>query len=96
MDDLDHASETEEQHRTLALRARRPVSAALAKKRGLLADARAFAQQHGADAAAHLLVELTCENCGDPLQLESESVFCCPECTADWTKRDSASRRAGL
>lgn len=96
MDDLDRASETEEQHRAQALRARRPVSAALAKKRNLLAEAQAITKKHGADAAAHLLGDLTCENCGDPLQLDSASVFCCSECTADWTKRDSASRRAGL
>ncbi len=106
MDDLDRASETEEQFRALATSARRPVPPAIAQKRALLAKAHALRVKHEAAAEPdkaqlqaalqQLLVDLTCGNCGDPLSLESDSVFCCPECAADWQARDRANRRNGL
>lgn len=94
MDDFDRAAEAEERDRAIAISAaRRPLRQPLAEKRKRVAMARELAGQHTGE-----LVDLVCENCGDPLPVESEdvdSIFCCPECSEDWEKREKLNQISG-
>lgn len=86
MDITDTATAYEEVERTANIEAaRRPITIIEAKRRALN-EARELATQRGAD-DAEVKVALTCHNCGDPLSIESEDVFCSKECAEDWERR---------
>jgi len=74
--------------------ARHPVESLIARRRRLLAEAREIAAQRGTDDPEVQALELECaNNCGTPLTVEDEDAFCCPECLADWQKRDQFRQR---
>jgi hypothetical protein len=96
MDDTDRATLYEEVERAANIEAaRRPISPIEFKRRAL-AEARALASQRGRDDPEVQALGLSCHNdCGEPLGVENEDVFCCKECAEDWEKRARAARIRG-
>ena len=96
MDPTDIATQYEEIEREANIyAARRPLSAIDAKRKKL-AEARQIAAQRGRDDPEVQELGLSCHNeCGEPLSLDSEDVFCCKECAEDWERRARADRILG-
>jgi hypothetical protein len=95
MDTTDIATAYEEIERAANIAARRPTTAVDAK-RMKLAEARLIASQRGHDDPEVQELGLSCHNeCGEPLTVESEDIFCSKECAEDWERRDRAARICG-
>lgn len=90
MDFSDQATETEFKQRAAYIEAARRISNPfIAAKRLKLALARQIAAQRGAGDPEVQELGLTCQNeCGDPLTVENDDIFCCKECAIDWQRRE--------
>lgn len=97
MDLSDQATDTEISQREAFIQAaRRPASTTTVARREQLAEARLIAAQRGKDDPEVQELKLTCHNeCGDPLSIHSDDIFCSKECAHDWQQRERAHQIAG-
>lgn len=97
MDFSDQGTQTEFLEREVAIQAAgRSINPAIKAKREKLLEAREIAAQHGANASEVQALSLTCHNdCGEPLTVENDDIFCCKECAEDWQRRERARQIAG-
>lgn len=97
MDVTDTATIYEEVERAARIaNARSPVASPVELKRRKLAEARLIASQRGVDDPEVRELDLSCHNdCGEPLTVDSDDIFCCTECAKDWERRDRAARIQG-
>ena len=96
MDDTDRASLYEEIDTAAHIAAARRPNSPIEYKRRALAEARTLAAQRGRDDPEVLAIGLCCHNdCGEPLSLDDEDVFCSKECAEDWERRDRAAKIQG-